>query len=179
VNIATYKRAFEEGKTEMEGFILQRASLDVRISKLRGTLLALSAHLDEDTQMETRDLIRRIPSITPRLTDAVKEGIYSAGSRHLPAVQVMILLEILGFDFSSFSNPLASIHTTLRRLESQGVLASEERSGTTLYWWKGPRFGARNRQTTMADREIAAAVNRKIRERVNKKLEEYGHSLVE
>jgi hypothetical protein len=117
----------------------------------------------------------------PRLTDAIKDALYSAysetGPRRLPAIQVKELLEVRGFDFSALANPLASVHSTLRRLASQTAIGSAtEPGGSTIYWWDGPHYGA---STSLAnvlevDREQARRMQPKIDSRVGESLRKIG-----
>jgi hypothetical protein len=74
-----------------------------------------------------------------KLTDACRYLIgQSAG--WMSAVDVRDALETRGFDFSGYtSNPLSSIHTTLRRLREADTISERNEGGTTVYCWNRKR----------------------------------------
>ncbi len=145
-----YKQAFDVACSEMQDLLRHRADVNGRIDDLRRTILALASHVD--LNMERKEKLMRIIEelgvFAPRLTDAIKDALYSAyweaGPRRLPAIQVKELLEVRGFDFSGLVNPLASVHSTLRRLATQKAIGSaQDQAGSTIYWWNGPHYGTR------------------------------------
>ena len=77
------------------------------------------------------------------LTDAVSIAVRS-NLEGFTAVQVRDMLEAMKFDLSKYSNALAAIHTTLKRLDIAGkVKAIPRQSGETIYQWNesaGPRL---------------------------------------
>ena len=118
-------------------------------------------------------LLEEFSIFAPRLTDAVKDALYSAysevGPRRLPAIQVKELLEFRGFDFSGLVNPLASVHSTLRRLASQKMIGvATGKMGETVYWWNGPHYGARASLANVleVDSRQARGMSGKIRARI-------------
>jgi len=121
------------------------------------------------------EVMEELGIFQPRLTDAVKDAIYYASPKMLPAVQVKELMEVRGFDFSGFVNPLASVHSTLRRLATQGVISASDDKGSSVYVWKGPHYGARNSLANMlSEREVHRKMDVKARERINRQLERRG-----
>ena len=108
----------------------------------------------------------------PRLTDAAKDALYYASPKGLPAIQVKDLMEVRGFDFSAFPNPLASVHSTLRRLTSQGEIAALTNKGATEYRWNGPHYGARSSLANLlSQRATRKQMDSKARARINRLLE--------
>lgn len=119
-------------------------------------------------------VLDELSAFTPRLTDAVKDALYSAysqnGHRKLPARDVRLLMEVRGHDFSSFPNPLASVHSTLRRLAAQGDIGSELDRGMTVYFWNGPVLHSVEHMRAV-DGVQKIHMDYKIREWVNQRLE--------
>lgn len=127
------------------------------------------------------DVLNELGVFKPRLTDAVKDALYSAldlegKRRQLPAIQVKDLMEVRRFDFANFPNPLASVHSTLRRLADQSEIGATEKNGVRLYFWSGPHYGARRSLANMlaTDTEQKRQMDRKIRDRVETKLRKSG-----
>jgi hypothetical protein len=163
---------------ELRQLLDKRAQINERLCELRETVCVLAQSLDHDRKrrehlMHTLD---ELSVFAPRLTDAVKDALYSAfdsrGHRKLPAVQVKELMEVRRFDFSNFPNPLASVHSTLRRLADQGSIGSTVQMGSTVYFWKGPHYGARRSLANMlaTDAEQRKQMARKIQSRIDQRL---------
>ncbi len=181
MGVTTYERTFDEAAAELEKLLRHRSEINGRVAKLREIVIALSKRVGRDRKREETlmRILNELSVFVPRLTDAVKDALYSAGSRKLPAIQVKEVMEIRGHDFANFTNPLASVHSTLRRLAAQGEIGSGVKNGTTVYWWNGPHYGGRESLANMlADREQARQMRRKIRSRVELDLEHAGFTIV-
>ena len=75
------------------------------------------------------------PDVPKTLSECVRDILRKKGD-WMSAVQVREALLAAGFDFSNYtSNPLSSIHTTLKRL-AQDELETETRSDGQVYRWK-------------------------------------------
>lgn len=105
---AAYRAALDEALREYERLTSDRATLDTRIGQLQQTI-----------GMLTR-LCGLSPTVPMGLTDACRLVLRGARSP-MTAIQVRERLEAIGiFDPSKYANPLAVIHTTLKRLEEAG-----------------------------------------------------------
>jgi hypothetical protein len=182
VSTKSYTKAFDDAMSELRRLLDARAQINERISQLRDTVCALAHSLEQDSRrreqlMHTLD---ELSAFTPRLTDAVKDALYSAfdskGHRKLPAIQVKELMEVRRFDFSNFPNPLASVHSTLRRLVDQGSIGSAVQMGSAVYYWKGPHYGARRSLANMlaTDAEQRKQMAHKIQSRIDQHLSRSG-----
>jgi hypothetical protein len=163
---------------ELRQLLDKRAQINERLSELRETVRVLAQSLDQDSKRREQLMttLDELSLLAPRLTDAVKDALYSAfdskGHRKLPAIQVKELMEVRRFDFSNFPNPLASVHSTLRRLADQGSIGSTVQMGSSVYFWKGPHYGARRSLANMlaVDAEQRKQMARKIQKRVDQQL---------
>jgi hypothetical protein len=163
---------------ELRQLLEKRAQINKRLSELKDTVCILSRSLDQDRKRREQ-LMHTLDELSvsaPRLTDAVKDALYSAfdskGHRKLPAIQVKELMEVRRFDFSNFPNPLASVHSTLRRLADQGSVGSTVQMRSTVYFWRGPHYGARRSLANMlaTDAEQRKQMACKIQNRINQQL---------
>jgi len=169
-----YAELLQRTINELRELLRKRSEVNGRISKLAATALALSRQVEPAGRYkeELMDLMDELRIVAPRLTDAVKDAMYYASPRKLPADQVKALMELRGFSFSHFSNPLASLHSTLRRLSTQGEVLVERDRGRIVYSWKGPHYGARQSLANMlANGDLQKLMNARIRSSVNSKLE--------
>lgn len=173
---AAYEEAFDRACSEIEALLGRKIKIEAQIRQLRKTIAALSKHISSSNQRETRlmTIFAQLSAPENRLTDAIKDALYSAftehGPRKLPPIQVKELLEVRGFDFKDVVNPSANVNSALRRLARQGdIKVGAERDGATVYWLDGPRFGARNSLANVLeiDRQQLRQMDEKIAKRVN------------
>jgi len=109
-----YRAALDAAVKEYERLIGQRSSLDGRIGQLQQTIGMLTK------------LCGLSPTVPMGLTDACRLALRSARAP-MTAIQVRERLEAIGvFDSSKYANPLAVIHTTLKRLDEAGEAMATE-----------------------------------------------------
>lgn len=112
---AEYRAALEKAKQELFEAETAREKIDLRILRLKQTIATLFRLVGVD-----------VPDAMANkgITDAVREYLRfmaEAGSGHPVGVaQVRDQLEIVGYDFSGYKNPNASIAGTLERLVATG-----------------------------------------------------------
>jgi hypothetical protein len=118
-----YKKALDVACREYEQLGKQRAEIDARIAQLTQLIGNLSR------------LCGFTPTVALGMTDACRMVLKAAG-RPLLALEMRGYLEAMGIDLSKYTNDLAAIHTTLKRLSQSGEVASgEHRSGKPAYRW--------------------------------------------
>ncbi len=140
-----YEEILDQTLTKMEGLIQKRNRIDVEITKLRDTVRVLSTMVREnEEQMRRWGAILGWASLnTPNLTDSVRAKLRAAGNAGMTALEARDQLQSAGFDFSGFTNPLASIHTTLKRLIGhKEATYGNDREGKPVYVWALPIYGA-------------------------------------
>jgi hypothetical protein len=131
---AIQRESLTELRREYERVLEERRQRDIRLSQLQTAINALVA-LDTDEPI----------TFAGTLTDACRAALKNAG-RPLAPMQVRDIIVALGYDLSQHkSNPLASIHSVLKRLAESGDVEqltthTTTASGTkdeTLYFWTG------------------------------------------
>ena len=117
-----YRRALDAAVREYERAIADRAGLDSRIAQLQQTIGTLTR------------LCGFTPTVPLGLTDACRMVLRNAGVP-LPPTALRDRLEAVGIDLSRYANPLAAIHTTLKRLVEAGEVHAEDADETnrTMY----------------------------------------------
>lgn len=115
-----YRTAFETAKSDLLrcreelGEINDRKiTLEIRIAKLRETVIALGRMFGEE--YDEADALG--------LTDAIRQIYMAQPDTALTAQNVRDRLEFLGFSLEKYGNALASIHTVIKRLLEKGELA--------------------------------------------------------
>jgi hypothetical protein len=126
-----YRRALEAAVREYEALGEQRQQIDRRLAELAQTMSTLSR------------LCGIVPTVSMGLTDGCRLALRGAGVPLTP-VEVRDRLKAFGFDFTRYTNDLAAVHTTLKRLNEAGELRFIARPGTgdKSYVWDRPARAA-------------------------------------
>jgi hypothetical protein len=127
-----YRRALDAAVREYEKLSAEHAALEARLSQLQHSIAALNK------------LCGYEPTVPLGLTDACRLVLRNA-THPMTAVEVRERLASIGVDLEKHSNPLASIHTVLKRLHEAGELAERDRgdepSSRTAYVFALPVHG--------------------------------------
>lgn len=150
-----YRRALEAAVKEYEALGAERQRIDTRLSELVQTIGTLSR------------LCGLTPTVPWGLTDACRTVLRNAGTPMTPS-DVRDRLQAIGYDLSSYSNALAAIHTTLKRLAEAEELrtAAAVPPGKLGYLWhRPPKSGTHVLLNADINREIELAQRPKKRRR--------------
>ncbi len=126
-----YRRALEAAVREYEKLSAEHAALESRLSQLKHSIAALTKLCGYES------------TVPLGLTDACRLVLRNA-TQSLTALEVRDRLASIGVDLEKHSNPLASIHTVLKRLHEAGELAEGDRddsSTRTAYVFALPVHG--------------------------------------
>ena len=126
-----YRRALEAAVREYEALGAQRQQIDRRLAELAQTMSTLSR------------LCGIVPTVSVGLTDACRLALRAAGVPLTP-LEVRDRVKAFGFDLTRYTNDLAAVHTTLKRLNDAGELRFIPRPGTNekAYVWDRPAKAA-------------------------------------
>jgi hypothetical protein len=109
----------------------ERLAIERRMSDVERSLRSILALHDDDEVMPYMEALDNI--LQPEgFTDAVRKVMRNTFNWLTPA-QVKQKLPAAGFSVEEYSNPLASVHTILKRLHNAGELESQVREGKTVY----------------------------------------------
>jgi hypothetical protein len=109
-----YRRALDAAVREYEKLIADHAALEGRLAQLKHSIAALTK------------LCGYEPTVPMGLTDACRLVLRNA-TAPLTALEVRDRLSSIGVDLEKHANPLASIHTVLKRLHDAGELKERDR----------------------------------------------------
>jgi chromosome segregation ATPase len=132
----SYKKALEDSKRELRALVAQRDEINLRIERAQAAINGLANMLDnpDETVAQLAEMNEIVGPVG--LTDAVGR-VVQASLDGFTAVEVRDMLEAMKFDLSKYSNALAAIHTTLKRLEgSRKVRSFTTPQGDTRYQWQ-------------------------------------------
>jgi len=140
-----YLQVIRDSCQELKQRVTDRERTDKRINELRIALRALVRFMPEDSHRQeilqlVKDAKRRVPSLTESVLALVSqntEGISSA--------QIREQLDEAGFDLDEYSQPLATIMSTLQRLVDSGKVKRDLDAGDSVIFkpphiptWRSP-----------------------------------------
>jgi hypothetical protein len=126
-----YRRALDAAVREYEKLLADHSALEGRLAQLKHSIAALTK------------LCGYEPTVPMGLTDACRLVLRNA-TEPLTALEVRDRLTAIGVALDRHSNPLASIHTVLKRLHEAGELVERDRddpSARTAYVFALPVHG--------------------------------------
>jgi hypothetical protein len=145
-----YKQALDAATKELAEVMEQLEEIEEvrektlrRIYVLRDGIYGLSAMLGEDPLEVSPELFLKYLEPDTGFTDAIRKVLELNKSRYMNPVSVRDKLKDMGYDLSKYTNPLASIHTILKRLVESGEVEPDEGvGGRTVYRWKNVGLGS-------------------------------------
>jgi len=142
-----YTKILDKTILEYEDLRAKRDELDMQIAKkfqfIRATLNLLPD--EERRRYDVLLFLGRPEEHGPTL--AIKKILQNTPTRWMTATQVRDMLIVNGFDFSQYkSNPLASVHSILKRLGQEKDVESTMVDGVMAWRWKGTASATRRRR---------------------------------
>jgi hypothetical protein len=112
-----------------------RDKLNQKIEHTAELIAANANFLPEGERAAQLQKLAEMVAGPPGFTDSVRNVLRNVPSQALTAKKVRDLLRGAGFDLSSYTNPLASIHTILKRLAERREVEVSESNGEVHYRW--------------------------------------------
>jgi hypothetical protein len=152
--MSNYSTILEAAITELADLMRERELLDARRENLNERIIrvregvvglsSLAGHDPDEIRMKYANLFPELIDSDIGFTDAVRK-VLAANATLMTPVGVRTGLRTLGFDLDRYSNPLASIHTVLKRLVESGEAEIGTVNESTAYRWKNrPEFSVAN-----------------------------------
>ena len=138
-----YRSALERAKKELAELESSRDRLQGQITEIESRIAKQKKGIEGLAHLADQETISELPieAVNPlaqnsSFTDAVCYALKTVNSNLTP-VQVRDRLRYLGYNLRKYkSDPLASIHTILKRLEGFGKVKAERNEiGRTAYRW--------------------------------------------
>ncbi|HXG90671.1 MAG TPA: hypothetical protein VNJ02_20320 [Vicinamibacterales bacterium] len=121
----TYAAALEAARRELASKKTDLLRLEAEVLRLQRTVSALSALVDQPKL-----------DVKSGLTEAVKTALQMVSPAGQYPTTVRLKLEEAGFSFADMANPMASVHSILKRLEAQGFARTSQIDGKAAYFWE-------------------------------------------
>ena len=123
--------------------VAKREKLNQEISRVSDLVVANANFLPEEEKADQLEQLEQLVAEPPGFTESVRNIMKANAIHPATALQVREMMAKDGFDLRAYSNPLASIHTILKRLAERGEVTTSVNDGQTYYRWKasGERRG--------------------------------------
>lgn len=135
-NVAAFRVQIAEAQTSIQKLYRFRKAIDSKIADLK-ELVRANANFLPDKEREAELLALEMLKIPDNITEAVKITLFLARARKksLTPVQIKEEAEARGFNFSGYTNPMASIHSILKRMKEADPpqVSFDENGGTYTY----------------------------------------------
>jgi hypothetical protein len=145
-----FRSQITEAKKRLAQLVREQRKINQEISDLRELIRANANFLpDEDRTFELLTLeVLKFPA---NITEAVRLSVFLATAKktRLTPTEVRSFAEAIGFDFSEYSNPMASIHSILKRMKETNEVQYDK--DTDGYY-----FGNTNANGDLLNPELAA-----------------------
>jgi hypothetical protein len=114
----------DETRGRMAVMLGQRDALNIEIIQLQSKIKSYETVLDR-VQLSQRTTLEQVVGIS----EAIR-SILRIAARPMTAADVKNSLDLIGFDFSNFSNASAAVHSTLKRMASTDELIFKSEAKT-------------------------------------------------
>lgn len=134
-----YTMVLDEAITEYEDLRAKRDDLETQIAKKFQFIQATLNLLPDQERLRYAALLSLGRPEEHGPTIAIKKLLKRMPNRWMTAREVRDMLIVNGFDFSQYkSNPLASVHSILKRLGQEKEIDFAVVDGVMAWKWKGP-----------------------------------------
>jgi hypothetical protein len=139
-----YRAAVLLCSLRLHKLLAKREKLNLEIERVSDLLTANANFLPEQEKAAQLQQLEQLVADPPGFTDSVRKVLRANPGLAATATAVRNMLANAGFNLSAYSNPLASIHTILKRLAERGELTTTVKNQQTCYRWKTdvPRKGS-------------------------------------
>jgi len=135
--ITNYRRTLAEAKRDLARLLEKRQKIDHKLARLQGVINHLETLCDELNQKVSGERLTKEElgmGFTRLARVILRENFFPLTANGLKET-----MEAKGVDFSDYSNPLAVIHTVLKRLVTNGeARVVPQKKGKKAYQWITP-----------------------------------------
>ncbi len=165
MSLTTYRRDLLARKRELARLLKQRQGTDQKIAQLQPIINHLEGLCRELGDRAARENAAKV-ELTTGLTELARVTLEEA-YMPLSAGEVKQRMERKGFDFSKYSNPLASVHVVLQRLVKHGqVKVIPQKGGKKAYQWITAIDGLLSLLDTVGKKAIAQSAAKESQKQV-------------
>ena len=131
------RKRVEQLRKDLRDLCEKRSWIEEQLVQVNLALNSLVRGIDDENERE--EILREIAAARrkPGLTARISESLRNMPHSDLTASEVRHYLEREGVDLSGYSQPLATISITLRRMHENGRLSARRKGRNVMYRWKG------------------------------------------
>jgi len=156
-------RTIEKKLKELSALIEQREQTQSRVTKTEAVIRAFIELLEDDVDQRIYTARLAAANKPHGITGAVKNSLTATGKKLVTPIEVRDDLQKSGFPLSGYSNALAVVYTTLKRLCEQGF--AEKIEGKCRMKASTPKSSGSGMPSDKEMKELLAQVAKKGRVR--------------
>jgi hypothetical protein len=133
-----FRSQINEARKRLQQLTREQRKINEEIGDLR-ELIRANANFLPEAEREQELYFLELFKYPTNITEAVRYALCMAtliGHKPTP-VEIKSASEVFGFDFSEYSNPMASIHTVLKRMRDANPPEVNFDETTGTYWTEG------------------------------------------
>ena len=135
-----YKEALEAARTEFEELSNEESRLEDRLQENRKRQVGLKKSIESLTVLVGEETDERTVGITAAIREVLRSLFEEKPKSGFTPTGIRTHLQQRGFQIDAYKNPLAVIHTTLKRLADQNEIKTWEKDDKTYYRWLEPEI---------------------------------------
>lgn len=125
-----------DAKKRLQHLLREQQRASQEIQDLRGLIRANANFLPEEERLREMTILEFLKQPTD-ITEAVRLAVFFATivNQKITPLEIKDAAESFGFDFSEYSNPMASIHTILKRMREANPPQVDYDENVGGYWF--------------------------------------------
>src|ERR1017187_7422371 len=131
-----YRATILLGTLRLRKLAAKREKLNLEIERVSAPITANAKFLPDEQKADQFLQLEQLGADRPGFTDWVRKVLRANRGQAATAIAVREMLAKAGFNLSAYNNPLASIHTILKRLAERGEATASMNDGRMYYRWK-------------------------------------------
>src|ERR1039458_8135126 len=136
-----YRATILLGTLRLRKLVAKREKLNLEIERVSELITANANFLPDEQKAEQFLQLEQLVADPPGFAYSVRKVLRANRGQAATAIAVREMLAKAGFNLSAYNNPLASIHTILKRLAERGEGSAGLGGGRMCYRWKAAAPG--------------------------------------
>lgn len=145
--VIDYKAVLTQTLQEFDAILKERQELDLKLAQKLQFIRATMNQLPDNEVSQFEDYLQKLFSGSGGLSDSIRRVLSENPRKWHTATQVRNALIKSGFDFGNYaSNPLASVHSALKRLKPEEAETDTVDGVMVWRWNQADKYRARHRR---------------------------------
>jgi hypothetical protein len=132
---SAYRDTLEIARGELDKLMTEESDLETRLEGNRTRQGGLKKTIDSLSALVGEEIDSSVPGVSEAIRRVLSTHLAANKKTFLRPIAIRNRLVETGFDLASYKNPMAVIHSTLKRLQDQGEVEPLEQDKKVAYRW--------------------------------------------